>query len=400
MNLVRRKVVRQMGENEKIEISSAALELSETTNYIELTNRLCYYGEPNLNGVMLPVEGAEEHAKTLVLQPVVAKYKVIANKPDLGGHEYHNGTFGTENIGVHENVEVRTDTVTVNGEQKTLPCLFARSRIWTRNTNVVAAVKRLFNEGRLHSSWEIAVSDYEYKDGIKVLKDYVFESNALLGTNSQPAYGDAASALAMAETEDRPEAIIAEALAKDLGIKEEQSMAEEGVVKETNPVIETPVEPNEGVSEPNKTVGELSAKIGELSVAISEKDAALVAANEKLAEATNALAEYKRYKEKYETLAAEKKQAEDDVVRAEMREKISKSGLFAENEFETSEELKGIMDKADKNALMSVIAERFMKSLEGKPEKETAEVTEQPLKADVSADDRSDNKKFMDAILH
>lgn len=177
-------------------------------------------------------------------------------------------------------------------------------------------------------------------------------------------------------------------------------MAEEGVVKETNPVIETPVEPNEGVSEPSKTVSELSAKIGELSVAISEKDAALVAANEKLAEATNALAEYKQYKEKYETLAAEKKQAEDDVVRAEMREKISKSGLFAENEFETSEELKGIMDKADKNALMSVIAERFMKSLEGKPEKETAEVAEQPLKADVSADDRSDNKKFMDAILH
>ena len=75
-----------MNENEKIKISSTALELSETTNYIELTNRLCYYGEPNLNGVMLPVEGAEEHAKSLVLQPVVAKYKVIGNKPDLGGH--------------------------------------------------------------------------------------------------------------------------------------------------------------------------------------------------------------------------------------------------------------------------------------------------------------------------
>ena len=385
-----------MNENEKIKISSTALELSETTNYIELTNRLCYYGEPNLNGVMLPVEGAEEHAKSLVLQPVVAKYKVIGNKPDLGGHEYRNGTFGTENIGVHEEVEVRTDTVPVNGEQKTLPCLFAKSRIWTRNTNVVAAVKRLFSEGRLHSSWEIAVSDYEYKDGIKILKDYVFESNALLGTNSQPAYGEAASALTMAETEEQPEVIIAEALAKDLGLKEEEPMAEgTEVQKQENVQAEAP-EQVAPVVEPVKTVDELSAKIGELSVTISEKDAALVAANEKLAEATRALEEYKQY----EALVAEKKQAEDEAVRAEMRETASKSGLFAENELETSEELKGIMEKADKGALMSVIAERFVKSLEGKPEKETAETAEQTPKADVTADERSENRKFMEAILH
>ncbi len=389
-----------MDENEKIKISSAALELSETTNYIELTNRLCYYGEPNLNGVMLPVEGAEEHAKSLVLQPVVAKYKVVGNKPDLGGHEYRNGTFGTENIGVHEEVEVRTDTVPVNGEQKTLPCLFAKSRIWTRNTNVVAAVKRLFSEGRLHSSWEIAVSDYEYKDGIKILKDYVFESNALLGTNSQPAYGDAASALTMAETEEQPEVIIAEALAKDLGLKEEEPMAEGTEVQNKGEVQAEAPEQVAPVIEPVKTVDELSAKIGELSVTISEKDAALVAANEKLAEVTKTLEEYKQYKEKYEALAAEKKQAEDEAVRAEMREKASKSGLFAENELETSEELKDIMEKADKDALMSVIAERFMKSLEGKPEKETAEAAEQTPKADVTADERSENRKFMEAILH
>ena len=80
-----------------------------------------------------------------------------------------------------------------------------------------------------------------------------------------------------------------------------------------------------------------------------------------------------------------------------MREKASKSGLFVENELETSEELKDIMEKADKDALMSVIAERFMKSLEGKPEKETAEQTP---KADVTADERSENRKFMEAILH
>ena len=226
----------------------------------------------------------------------------------------------------------------------------------------------------------------------------MFESNALLGTNSQPAYGDAASALTMAETEEQPEVIIAEALAKDLGLKEEEPMAE-GTEVQNKGEVQAP-EQVAPVIEPVKTVDELSAKIGELSVTISEKDAALVAANEKLAEVTKTLEEYKQYKEKYEALAAEKKQAEDEAVRAEMREKASKSGLFAENELETSEELKDIMEKADKDALMSVIAERFMKSLEGKPEKETAEAAEQTPKADVTADERSENRKFMEAILH
>ena len=67
--------------SEKIYLASKTIEISELTNYIELTNRLCYYDDKNLNNVMLPYEGTEESAKeiaqTLVNMPLQAKYKKI-----------------------------------------------------------------------------------------------------------------------------------------------------------------------------------------------------------------------------------------------------------------------------------------------------------------------------------
>lgn len=276
-------------EDNKIQLSSQTLELSETSTYIEMTNRLCYYGEPNLNGIVLPVDTASDIAETLIDQPVVAKYKTIKGKPDLGGHEVSklpNGEvkFGTEFIGVHTSVEVKDDTVEVQGVEKTLPCLFATCKIWKRNSNMVTAVKRLFSEGKLFSSWEILTSSYEVKDGLKYVKDYVFESNCLLGSKSFPAFGKCATALTLAETEENPEMLIAEALAidieninkkedKDLN-KDKKNTVVEGaednttvqpIVSETpvvEPVIKTPETSETVVSD--LTVCDLRNKIQEL----------------------------------------------------------------------------------------------------------------------------------------
>ena len=92
-------------------MSSNVIELSEHKTYIELTRRLCYYDYPNLNGVQLNSDTAEERAQTLLMQPVVAKYKKFLNKDDLGGHECSvdskgNITFGTVPIGVNVSVEI------------------------------------------------------------------------------------------------------------------------------------------------------------------------------------------------------------------------------------------------------------------------------------------------------
>ena len=240
-------------------MSSNVIELSEHKTYIELTRRLCYYDYPNLNGVQLNSDTAEERAQTLLMQPVVAKYKKFQNKDDLGGHECSvdskgNVTLGTVPIGVNVSVEIKKDTVSINDNAVETPCLFATSRIWTRNKNVCSAIKRLFTEGKLHSSWEILSEKVEYTDNVKILKDYVFEADALLGSTSNPAYGECATTLCVASTDD-PELLLSEAIANDfniensetkedktLDIKENESIATsetENVNTITNEVTET-----------------------------------------------------------------------------------------------------------------------------------------------------------------
>lgn len=224
---------------EKLYLSSCTCELAETETYLELTNRLCYYGEPNLNNVTLPVDKALEHAQTLIDQPVVAKYikNPVNGMDDLGGHEVtvtDNGDvqFGTESVGVHKEVWIAEDTVPVNGETKTLPCLFARSRIWKRKPKFISAIKRLFENGKLHSSWEIIVNSYTFANGIKTCTDYVFEGNCLLGENYQPAYGNAASAISMS-AEYNASIELAEALTQDINeyTKKEENIVEENIIE-------------------------------------------------------------------------------------------------------------------------------------------------------------------------
>ena len=103
---------------ENICFSSKSIELAENENYIELTNRLCYYTEPNLNGVALVYdEFSDEKAKTLVDMPVVAKYTTNSiGEPTFKGHEVYydedgNLYFGTDNIGTHIETYIKDDTV-------------------------------------------------------------------------------------------------------------------------------------------------------------------------------------------------------------------------------------------------------------------------------------------------
>ena len=211
---------------EKVCISSHTIELAEHDNYIQLSTRLCYYDDKNLNNVMLPYKGCEDqaldYANSLINMPVQAYYKKINNQGDFGDHEMRvmsDGSveWGTESIGTHISVEIREDTVTtVSGETKTLPCLFAISRIWKRNKNIIEAIKRLYeSENGLNTSWEIATYGYEYKNGIKILTDYEFLGNTILGSNVIPAYSGTSKSISLSSMEQQ-ELMIAEALSQDV----------------------------------------------------------------------------------------------------------------------------------------------------------------------------------------
>ena len=402
------------------EMSSNVIELSEHKTYIELTRRLCYYDYPNLNGVQLNSDTAEEKAQSLLMQPVVAKYKRIRNKDDLGGHECsvdNNGnvTFGTVPIGVNVAVEIKNDTVNINNNTVETPCLFATSRIWTRNKNVCSAIKRLFAEGKLHSSWEILTENAEYVNNVKILKDYVFEADALLGSTSNPAYGECATTLCVASAED-PEILLSEAIANDfnidnsetkedktLKIKENESVvtsenenadvvtdevvetSQETKNVETTETTKTVSETEEAKSEKNEdaTVDENTEKseesnsdntdtsneevvsdtdtiIANLKQEIVEKNDAIIKANEEIANLKAVNESLVQYKEMYEKIESEK--AADELAKKKkcLSEYAVKSGYISSEEIESSEEIKKLIDAVDENGIKAIIVDRLM----------------------------------------
>ncbi len=396
------------------EMSSNVIELSEHKTYIELTRRLCYYDYPNLNGVQLNSDTAEEKAQSLLMQPVVAKYKRIRNKDDLGGHECsvdNNGnvTFGTVPIGVNVAVEIKNDTVNINNNTVETPCLFATSRIWTRNKNVCSAIKRLFAEGKLHSSWEILTENAEYVNNVKILKDYVFEADALLGSTSNPAYGECATTLCVASAED-PEILLSEAIANDFNIdnsetKEDKTLKineNESVVTSenenadvvTDEVVETSqetenVETTETVFEAKaekiedttadentekseesnsdntdtsneEVVSDTDTIIANLKQEIVEKNDAIIKANEEIANLKAVNESLIQYKEMYEKIEAEK--AADELAKKKkcLSEYAVRSGYISSEEIESSAEIKKLIETVDENGIKAIIVDRLM----------------------------------------
>lgn len=210
--------------NAPITITGQVIDIAEHTSYLELTSRVCFYDEPNLNNDMLPTdETTLERANSLVNMPVQAKYRLSpSGEPTFSGHEMKKSkatgeiTFGTSSVGTHTEVYIENDNVDVNGTIKNLPCLFAKYRIWKRYKNVVAATQRLFSLGKLYSSWEINTYQYIFDRGIRKITDYEFLANCLLGYEyAYPSYGTSANAINMAQLNDN-QLMIAEALSQDL----------------------------------------------------------------------------------------------------------------------------------------------------------------------------------------
>lgn len=188
----------------KMFIAGSYIEIAEHRNYLELENLVCYYDYPNANGTQVDYGTTDEEkaatlerAKTLCLMPVYAKCATNRNgDPTFKGHEITRGPkgelkFDTVPIGTHYSVKIKKhDVVAADGTAHRLPCLFSKQRIWKRNKNAVAAIQRLFGEGKLFNSYEMDVSQYTFKGGVKHLEDYSFLGNAFLGYEyATPAYG-------------------------------------------------------------------------------------------------------------------------------------------------------------------------------------------------------------------
>jgi len=452
-------------KKENICFSSKAIDLAENENYIELTNRVCYYNFPNLNNVELPYDDTSlDKAQTLVNMPVVAKYTTNAKgEPTFKGHEVYydeegNIYFGTDNIGTHYNVYIQDDMVTTDlkGTVQTLPCLFAKYRIWKRNQNVVDAVHRLYNEGKLYSSWELETLSYQYDNGTKTLTDYVFLGNCLLGYEyAYPAYGEDAKAIQMSQKENQ--LLVAEAFSKDLlenksvsninKQKEDKILnketknidksekADKEISQEVNENTDETSKVNDTVKNENKEeskkvesnnestkeeekvekcadekdsiISSLKEQIKNLNAKIETQNASIAEASVKIQNLSTQVAELVPFKEAADKAEKERIEAETASKREELKSHAVKSGYIKESEFESDKKVKASIDNVSLKDLDAIIAERFIASLDKKEEKTNIETSSVESKKDNNTklnlsdtnDVKLDPKEIMKAYL-
>lgn len=439
---------------ERIVLSSQSVALAEYKTYLLLENRVCYYGAPNANGVSLSLETAEQYAQTLVDMPVYAKYVPNMNgDPSFGGHEAYldedgEVAFDTIAIGVHTSVDVRPDVVeTAEGKYETLPCLFATQKIWTRNKNIVAAVKRLFIEGKLYNSWEISYDTCRYMEGgQKELIDYTFEGNCFLGVDNFnfPAYGPDAKVISLSDLQKSDAAmLVATAAAKDVAeanmndeeggeqrmnidenivenenaevntsnseVVEEQTdeaqeveasveevvEAEEAEIVETSEEDEENAEPKEEapVDEPSEEAEEDSHEKSEESDSATSTIEVLT---DRLAEMAKALRESQEEIERLNSALEKYLAAEKETKIAELKKYVQDSGCFSEDEIE-GEEISSLISGLDKASLAEMIADRTVEAV-----RKNSEASEKKSFASVSVSISSDGEEKRDsrAIMH
>ena len=218
--------------NKDFLFASKVVELAEEKDYLTLKNRVFFFNSPNLNSVQINYDDSSlEQCKSLINCPLLAKYIKRNGQDDLGGHEVsvNNGQveFNTAAIGTITDIEiVEEDVETVDGSVQKLPCLYATEVVWSRFKNATNAIRRLYNAGQLHNSWELKSGEYSYSNGVKTIKSYTFIGNCLLGTESYPAYGRSARILDMSsDYSEQYEYLAAESFSEALALDLESAAA-------------------------------------------------------------------------------------------------------------------------------------------------------------------------------
>lgn len=227
----------------KEKFNASIISLSEVENdpsILKAKFLICPLDEGNLNKKGLrEADLTDEEKIGLKDKPVVAK--VIKNKDgelDFSGHEFKqidkkdkNGKiikksiFGTSPIGTHTNVYI--DDIKVN--KVTKRCIIADCVFWTRYEQSTQVLLKLYAEGRLKSSWEIAYDESYSENGITWLKSICWLGNCVLGKYINPAYKDA-GLLEIAENKEEEDLELIKAFTHDIA-EEVKDSNMEGEIK-------------------------------------------------------------------------------------------------------------------------------------------------------------------------
>lgn len=166
-------------------------------------------------------------------------------------------------------------------------------------------------------------------------------------------------------------------------------------------VVEYTVE-NDEVTITSVTPCKLTVSVAEFNDTLAARDDAIAKANAKINDLTAEVAELKPYKDAADKAEQERIEQETAEKRTAFKSEMLKTRLFTEEEIETSEELKAMVNNMDEAAFKAEVAERFIKNMQNDTETETAEVKTETaaVRHDLSGNDNKvDNETFMRHLL-
>lgn len=148
----------------------------------------------------------------------------------------------------------------------------------------------------------------------------------------------------------------------------------------------------------------LTVSVAEVNSALEARDNAIAQANDRINDLTAQIASLQPYKDAADKAEQERIEAETAEKRVAFKGKMLASKLFSEDELETSEALKAMIESLDESALKAEIAERFMANLAAEPAPvvDVAQAAE-PEKKDETrvqvAESEPDSRAFMRIFL-
>lgn len=408
-------------------ISSKPIEISEHKNYKLATFMISVLDEYDLNGRMIPKEVGEKYHQTIIGFPIVAKLitDLSGNPTDFRGHEMHivqdkhgnkEAKFGTMPIGsiLSSWIEERV----VEGYEGIKSCIMIQAKLWSdRFPEYFTVFDKLWLENNIDSSWELSVDDFEKTPRGKILKVFSFVGNCLLGRTVSGAVPKAGvleyAEKNIVESFEVEELELAQALSLDtiqnsniatqLITKEDETkltkqkeivLSEEAVVEiitENEELQETSASAEVIESVTNETVveevknseeivvkefmevseleqlktqlSEVNATISNLNSEIETKNTALTEASITIQALNVTIAELTPFKEKFDKDEQDRVEAETIAKKEALKTIVSETGLFTEDEIDTSEEISGLIESLNEKELNQIIATRLIASL-------------------------------------
>ena len=183
--------------SENLILESKLLEVAARTNYREATFLISVLDEPDAYGRIIPEDVGEKYAETIIGYPIVAKLKknIFGQVSDFEGHAVYeektkNGKkrkrFGTMPIGSVLNAWVEERELEDFDEPK--KCILCSAKLWSgRFPEYFKVLDKLWESGKVSSSWELTATKIEEKDGFKIYKVIEFIGNCILGSLKTPA---------------------------------------------------------------------------------------------------------------------------------------------------------------------------------------------------------------------